>query len=227
MSEVAVVFGASGLVGAQVESALLAREDVSRVISVARRASTHAHPKRAEIIVPDFGKLDEAPPIEGASVAFVCLGTTIKTAGSESRFREVDHDYAVAAARLAARSGVRRLALVSAIGADVKAATFYSRVKGETERDVASVASWDALLILRPSLLLGERTERRSAERMGILIGRPLAGLMRGPLSPYRPVEARTVARSMVNALLATSGPLARGHHVLTYDDMARLAAAG
>ena len=50
---------------------------------------------------------------------------------------------------------------------------------------------------------------------------------MRRPLSPYRPVEARTVARSMVNALLATSGPLARGHHVLTYDDMARLAAAG
>lgn len=225
MSTVAIVFGGSGLVGSLVITELLARPDVSRVVGVSRRSLGRTHAKWHEVLVPDFATLGDAPPIPGVTAAFVCLGTTIKTAGSQARFREVDHDYAVAAARLAGRSGAKRLGLVSAIGASTEASTFYSRVKGETERDVAEAATMDALVVARPSLLLGERTERRTAEHLGIVVARPIAGLFRGPLAPYRPIEADVVARALVQAVLAVDGPLTSGRHVLTYDDMARLAA--
>jgi hypothetical protein len=63
--------------------------------------------------------------------AFCALGTTIKTAGSRDAFRHVDFGYVVAFARAARAAGARRLMLVSAIGASMRSAIFYLRVKGE------------------------------------------------------------------------------------------------
>lgn len=142
----------------------------------------------------DFTRLDDAalPPID---VAFCCLGTTIKRAGSREAFRAVDHDAVVAFGRRARAAGARHLLAVTALGADARSSIFYNRVKGEAEASLAGLG-FEALTVLQPSLLLGERQESRPGEHAAIIAARALAPLI-GWL-PSRPIEALTVARAMM-----------------------------
>lgn len=214
----AVVFGATGLVGRHVVDALLDHPEYDRVLVVVRRSFDRSHPKLSARIV-DYEHLNDTA-LPSSDDVFVCLGTTIKAAGSKERFYRVDHDYAVDAARVARASGATRLALVSSVGADASSRNFYLRVKGETERDIGSVAGWSTLELFRPSLLLGVRAEARLGERVGSLLAKPLAGLMVGRLDPYHPIEAKDVARGMIGAIAAGE----RGTNVRTHRDIARWA---
>lgn len=219
MARTALVVGATGLVGGHVIDRLVARDEWSRILVLARRSIGRTGEKIAEHIV-DFEKLasDGASlDIGGATVddVFCCLGTTIKVAGSQDRFRRVDQDYTVAVARLARSAGACRLALVSSIGASETTGNFYLRVKGETERDVRALG-YETVIIARPSYLLGERTERRTAESAGIAVASALAPLMLGGLRAYRPIRGEQVAAALVNAIAAGD----TGVRVLTYADL-------
>jgi uncharacterized protein YbjT (DUF2867 family) len=156
---------------------------------------------------------------EGAEDVFCALGTTIRQAGSQARFREVDFDYPVAAARLAKAAGARRYVLVSSMGADAKSKIFYSRVKGETE-DAIRALGLPMTSIVRPSLLLGDRRQFRLGERVGTLLARPLGFLFAGSLLKYRPIEARDVAAVMVRVAQMFSP----GTHVYENDQLQRMA---
>src|SRR5690606_36081904 len=102
---------------------------------------------------------------EPIDVAFCCLGTTQAQAGSEAAFRAVDVDLVLAFARRARELGARHLLVISAIGADRDSSFFYNRVKAEME-DALRQQDWPQLTIVRPSLLLGPRSEQRLAERL-------------------------------------------------------------
>ncbi len=128
---------------------------------------------------------------------FCCLGTTIRKAGSQEAFKRVDHDYPLALARLGKTVGAQQFLLVSALGADAQSSVFYSRVKGETERDIAAIGL-PKVSFMRPSILLGERHERRPGERAGIFVGKLIAPLLLGPLRKYRPIHADDVAAAML-----------------------------
>ena len=172
------------------------------------------HPKLEQRVV-DFGALDASadwPPVDDV---FCCLGTTIKTAGSQQAFRKVDYDYVLALARAGRRAGAKQFLLVSAIGADPASRIFYSRVKGEVERDIRALP-YRGVQILRPSFLMGERKESRLAERLGIPVARVLAPLLVGPLRRYRPIHAADVARAMVRIAKEEL----RGPNVFEYDGM-------
>ncbi|MFY0573803.1 oxidoreductase [Cystobacter fuscus] len=189
----ALVAGASGLVGGWLLDSLLADSRYREVHSLGRRALPRQHPKLVQHTV-DFARLGgEALP--AAQDAFCCLGTTIKKAGSQEAFRAVDHDAVLAFAQAARAAGVQRFLVVTALGANARSRIFYNRVKGQVEEALASVG-FESLVILQPSLLLGERPERRTGERAAAAVSRALAPLLR-PLSS-RPIEARTVARAMV-----------------------------
>ncbi|WP_043430368.1 oxidoreductase [Cystobacter fuscus] len=189
----ALVAGASGLVGGWLLDALLADSRYREVHSLGRRALPRQHPKLVQHTV-DFARLGgEALPT--AQDAFCCLGTTIKKAGSQEAFRAVDHDAVLAFAQAARAVGVQRFLVVTALGANARSRIFYNRVKGQVEEALASVG-FESLVILQPSLLLGERPERRTGERAAAAVSRALAPLLR-PLAS-RPIEARTVARAMV-----------------------------
>ncbi|WP_224361635.1 oxidoreductase [Hyalangium versicolor] len=189
----ALVAGASGLVGGFLLEALLESPLYREVSSLGRRALPQQHPKLRQLTV-DFARLD-AEPLPVAEDAFCCLGTTIKKAGSQEAFRAVDHDAVLSFARAARKAGARRFLLVSALGADSSSRIFYNRVKGEAEKDLETVG-FESLIHLRPSLLLGERTESRTGERAAIVLTKALGPLLR-PFSG-RPIEARTVARAML-----------------------------
>jgi uncharacterized protein YbjT (DUF2867 family) len=194
----ALVAGASGLVGGELLELLLADPIVGRVHSLVRRPSGRTDPALAEQIV-DFAQLSAAALPPRADEAYCCLGTTMRAAGSREAFRRVDHDYVVAFGKLALALGARSLAVVSSVGADPAARSFYLRVKGEMEHELRSLGL-PSLVILRPSLLLGERREARLGERAGELGLRLASPLLKGSLARYRPVHAHTVALAAVAA---------------------------
>ena len=146
-------------------------------------------------------------PLPHADTAFCCLGTTIKVAGSQAAFRAVDFDAVLAFARAARAAGVRRFGVVSSLGASPTAGSFYSRVKGEMEAELATLG-FAQLVIARPSLLIGDRAKLgqapRVGERLALLVSRPLL-----PLIPkaWRPIAADTVARALLRALVQTALP--------------------
>lgn len=192
----ALLAGASGLVGERCLARLLDHPAYARITVWSRRPLARAHAKLTVELV-DF---DALPPVPAdCTEIFCCLGTTIRKAGTQAAFRRVDHDYPLSLAERGKAAGVRQFLLVSALGASAHSKVFYSRVKGETERDIAAVGL-PRNVFLRPSLLLGERQEHRAGERAGIVAGRLLGLLMVGPLRKYRPIDADDVAAVMVYA---------------------------
>lgn len=190
----ALVSGGTGLVGGMLLEELLARPAWSVIHAVGRRAPSVTDPRVQPHLV-DFAALSEQTPLPRAEVAFCCLGTTRSKAGSAEAFRAVDFDAVVAFAKAAKAGGTERFILVSAHGASTSSLVFYNRVKGEAE-DALRALGFARLGIAHPSLLLGDRSEKRAGERAAIVVSRALAPL----LSPFasRPIEARTVAKALL-----------------------------
>jgi uncharacterized protein YbjT (DUF2867 family) len=200
---VAVVAGATGLVGRAVLARLVADKSYAAVHVVGRRAPDVQHLKLVVHVIKSFGDL-KLPPVDDV---FIALGTTLKVAGSAAAFRAIDFDAVVAVARAARAAGASRLGVVSAMGASSTSKVFYSRVKGEMEEAVAALG-FEAVVIARPSLLAGDRDALkqpgRAVEKMSLF-----AINLFKPLVPanYQPVEAEDVAQSLVDAVqAATSG---------------------
>jgi uncharacterized protein YbjT (DUF2867 family) len=218
MPRTALLAGATGLVGRHVLELLLSDADVAHVHALVRRPLDASHDKLTSHLV-DFEKLEV--DVGAVDDVYLCLGTTIKVAGSKDRFRRVDQDYSVAVARVGHERGAGRAALVSSVGASASASSFYLRVKGETEQSVEAIG-FATLVVARPSFLLGERTEKRTGEKIGVGVARALSFALVGGLRTYRPIEAEKVARAMILAM----GSGTAGTRVLDHDAILALTSA-
>ena len=202
MMKTLLIVGATGLVGRAVLRLALADTAIGRVVAPTRRALEVRHDKLVNPVV-DFDALPAGAEWWRVDAVICTLGTTIKKAGSQAAFRKVDYEYPLAVARLARTAGVATYALVSSLGANAKSRTFYLRTKGETERDLAG-AGFASLTVLRPSLIGGERDERRWGEALGLKLFAAL-----GPLLPRRyriaPAE-RIAARLLASVISAQPG---------------------
>jgi uncharacterized protein YbjT (DUF2867 family) len=197
--------GGSGLVGAALLGQLLDDDAFASVVAVGRRALPLAHPKLAQAKL-DFAAVEPFATLAPPTFALSCLGTTIGKAGSQEAFRAVDFDAVLTFARAARGQGARTLVHVSSLGADPRARSFYSRVKGEIEEAVAKLG-FESVYALRPSILDGAREESRPLERVGLALGRAL-----GPvLGKYRPTPVSAVARTMI----ANAKASAPGTHIV------------
>jgi uncharacterized protein YbjT (DUF2867 family) len=125
------------------------------------------------------------------------MGTTIKVAGSQDAFMKVDYTYVLNFAQLAKRNGIDKFIVVSSLGADKNSANFYLKVKGDVENDLTRL-KFKNLIIVRPSMLLGDRKEFRLGELIGKKIMKGLAFLFVGKLKKYKAIEASTVAKAML-----------------------------
>lgn len=215
----ALIVGSTGLVGGHLLGHLLRDAVYDRVTALVRRHQAEPHLRLVEHVV-DFERLFETAGDWEADDLYLCLGTTMAAAGSREAFRRVDHHYTLEVARLARERGARRLGLVSSIGAEVGARSFYMRVKGETERDVEALG-YASVHLLRPSLLLGERALRRRGEAMGGAVTRAMSWAMVGALRKYRPIPAERVAAAMMAAVVEGTP----GRHVYTNPQILALAA--
>jgi len=193
----ALVAGASGLVGGECLQLLLASDRYARVLVLTRRdLGAVARQPRVQQVVADFASLAGVADQVAADHVYCALGTTIRKAGSQQRFREVDCEYPRRLAELTLAQGARHLSLVSALGASRDSPFFYSRVKGELE-DALRGMHWPGLCLVRPSVIAGERAESRPFERLAEY------ALQWAPRT-WRPVQAREIAAAMVNTALRT-----------------------
>ncbi|MNI65928.1 hypothetical protein D3C73_1214600 [compost metagenome] len=198
------MLGATGLIGKAVTQELLAGGwDEVRVLVRAPLALNHPKLKQTSIDWDKLGQYKER--FEGVYAVFCCLGTTIKTAGSQQQFERVDLDYPLEAAGIAKACGVKQFLVVSSVGANAKSRNFYTRTKGRVEEGLAA-AGFHGLHIFRPSLLLGERAEYRLGERVGAVFMKALDFAMVGKLAQYRAIPGAKVAKAMVNIALADTG---------------------
>lgn len=208
---VALVAGATGLVGREILAALLADETYAQVHAVGRRMLATTHPKLYSHVV-DFAALPALPAVDDV---FIALGTTIKVAGSQRAFRAVDFDAVAALASAARAAGATRVGVVSAMGASTSSPIFYNRVKGEMEQAVARLG-FDTLVFARPSLLAGDRESLgqpgRSGEKLA-LIALKFAALI--PAN-YQAIDASRVARALIHAVKTS----ANGTRVLPSGEM-------
>lgn len=203
-----LLLGGTGLIGTHLLSCLLNNDDYEKVSIILRRPIKIRHAKLSQIIVEDFERLTDEEFNSAFEVddVFCCLGTTIKKAGSQEKFRQVDYDFSLKAAQQSKINGVKQFLVVSSIGADSYSSFFYSRVKGQLEEALIALG-FSALHIFRPSLLLGKRKEFRLGERLATVLGRLLVPLFFGSLRKYRPIEAKIVACSLYqNAQEGKSG---------------------
>jgi uncharacterized protein YbjT (DUF2867 family) len=217
VNRTALIAVATGLVGSQCLALLLEGGDYERVVALTRRPLSVRHPRLVELVV-DFEKLEEAGPFPPADV-FCALGTTIKQAGSQAAFRRVDFDYHRLIAGRSVAAGAARFLLVSSVGADSKSRNFYLRVKGELEQAVSALP-FEAVHIFRPSVLMGERSQWRAGEAVGIAVARAAQFALVGAWRKYRPIPAVTVAK----ALAAAAQGRRAGRHVYHYDEIRSLA---
>lgn len=205
-----LLVGATGLVGQAVLQWALADARVLRVVALTRRALP-AHPKLFNPLV-NFDHLPEDADWWAVDAVICTLGTTIKVAGSKADFYRVDHDLPLQVGRLALRHGAKAYALNSALGADPASRVFYSRTKGELERDLAALG-FVSLTFVRPGLIGGERQEARPAEQAAVKVSQWL----RPVLPPrYRVVPAERIAHHLLASALAS----APGTHVLMSEQL-------
>ena len=192
----ALVAGASGLVGGECLRLLLASDRYARVVVLTRRALplADASAQKVEQVVTDFARLDAVADRLRADHVFCALGTTIRKAGSQARFREVDFEYPRRLAEIALRHGARHCSLVSSAGASQASAFFYSRVKGELEDSLRRMG-WPSLCLVRPSVILGERAEARPFERLA-------QHALRYAPGAWRSVPASDIAAAMLATAL-------------------------
>jgi uncharacterized protein YbjT (DUF2867 family) len=188
-----MLLGATGLVGRECLRLLLDDPGVARVVALVRRQLSHpvASPKLGVEVV-DFDRLFDYGELFRVDQIVCALGTTIKQAGSQEAFRRVDLDYPLAAAHLGVKYGARHFLLVTALGASAQSRIFYNRTKGELE-DRLRTLPYRSLTIVRPSLLVGDRSEFRLGEQIGKRLGWLVP-------AKYKPVSAARVAEALVSA---------------------------
>lgn len=218
MSKKAILIGATGLIGHNLLIKLLANENYKGVLVISRKALNINHPK-LKVLIINFDELaNYASEINGDDV-FCCLGTTIKQTPDLVSYRKIDYQYPLDVANIAFANGATAYHLVSSMGADVKSKLFYSRTKGEVERDLQKIP-FLSIHIYRPSLLDGNRKEHRSAENIFIGLMRLINPILIGPLKKYRSIKIEKVA----DAMLIKGTANETGVHIYASDQIAEIA---
>ena len=197
MRKTALVIGASGLVGQQLVAQLLDYSEFEKVKIFVRRKSGWSHPKLEEEVV-DFDKAESWAHLLKGDVAFSTMGTTIKTAGTKENQYRVDFTYQYEFAKTAAQNGVSTYILVSSMGANAKSTVFYSRMKGELDEAVSKL-NFLKTIIFRPSILDGNRQEKRAGEKVGLVLSRFLTRFI---LKRYQPTPVDILAKKMIESAL-------------------------
>ena len=191
----ALVIGATGATGRDLVNQLLTDKDYDEVNVFVRRPLEVESPKLKTHIV-DFEKPEEWKDLVNGDVAFFCLGTTLKDAGSKEAQRKVDYDYQYNFAKAAKENEVEDYILVSSYGANPKSKIFYSRMKGELEQSIKAL-HFNKLMIFQPGML-----DRKDSERTGEVLGGKIIKFANkfGVLTQQKPLPTAVLAKAMINS---------------------------
>jgi uncharacterized protein YbjT (DUF2867 family) len=198
-----IIIGATGLVGNELLQQLIADKEVDKIKVFVRKPIPATHPKIEQHVI-DFDNSNSYSNLVTGDVLYCCMGTTIKTAGSQEAFKKVDFQYPFDFGKIAKQNGVKTYVLVSSLGADKTSNNFYLRTKGEIEADLTNL-KFESLVIVRPSMLLGNRKEFRLGELIGKVVMKTLSFLFFGFLKRYKAIEAEDVAKAMIKLSISSN----------------------
>lgn len=210
----ALVIGSTGLIGSQLVDILLESEHYQKVIIFVKREFGKSHPKLEQHLI-NFDAPETYQHLVKGDDLFCTIGTTIKKAGSQSAFRKVDYEYPIAFSKIAKTNNIKQFLIVSSLGANKDSNNFYLKTKGEMETELAK-ANFETTVIVRPSLLLGQRSEFRLGEKIGAIFMKGFSFVLLGSLKKYRAIESSIVARALY--LLAQSS--LKGYTIYESDEL-------
>jgi uncharacterized protein YbjT (DUF2867 family) len=183
--------GATGLVGKALLNKLLELAETETVFALSRKEQT-IDVSKIQWLTGNY--LDFKFP--ETDVLFIALGTTMTKAGSKDAFWKTDVELPLSIAKKAMETGCKKIVLVSAKGANARSSIFYNKAKGSLEEEIQKLG-FDSVIILRPSLLLGNRAETRPGE----WLARKILGPIRNVIpKPFRPIKVEELALKMVEA---------------------------
>lgn len=192
----AIVLGATGLTGGILLKKLLKDTRYSKVKVFSRSAVGFQNLKLEEHLI-DLFELEKYSGEFKADEIYCCVGTTKKKTPDEAVYRKVDYGIPVTAANLARKNNIRKILIISALGADPESKFFYNRTKGEMERDVIKQGIPETYLF-QPSLISGKRKEKRIFESLSNKIMKIGNLLLFGPLKKYRSIHPEVIANAMI-----------------------------
>lgn len=193
MAKTAIILGATGLVGGCLLELLL-KDDAYTTVKIFGRSSCNVLHAKIEEHLGDLFDITQFAEDFTGDVAFCCIGTTKAKTPDKETYKKIDYGIPVNAAKLAKKNRITVFEVISAMGADTKSSTFYNKVKGEMERDVLAVGI-DKSYVFRPSLIGGDRNEKRFGERMAQLFMGIFSFLIP---KKYKMIEPETIAKAMI-----------------------------
>lgn len=220
MPYTAIVAGSTGLIGRELIAQLSADPAFNRIIALVRRAGSFNDPAVTELVV-NYDQLEDYGAQLKGDVVFSCLGTTRKQTPDQQAYFVIDHDYPLQLAQLTSANGTSQFHLISSVGANASASTFYIRLKGQTEIDIAALP-FAGMHIYRPSFLDGPRKEFRFLEKAGLAVFKIINPLFRGHFRKYRSIRVKDIAKAMIDRFKAAQP----GVHYYESDEIQRLADA-
>lgn len=195
MEKTAIILGASGLTGSELLNKLLEDKRYKNVKVFGRRKLEINHSK-LEQFTGNLFELEEFSNKFTGDEVFCCIGTTAKKTPDKTEYKAIDFGIPVQAAKLSKKNNIPFFSVVSAMGANKKSNIFYNKTKGEMEEGVMA-QHIPFTYILRPSLILGKRNEKRLIESWAMILFEKLSFLFVGPFKKYRPNPAENIARTM------------------------------
>lgn len=197
----ALLLGSTGLIGSEVLSCLLINNKYKKVYAITREKIPYTHPRLIQIIGDYETSIKQIENIQ-VDHFYSCIGSTKKKTPNRAAYYKIDLEYPITVATHLKKNGCTSMAIVSSIGANINSKNFYLKLKGDIEK--ASIAlNFESTIILRPSLLLGARKEKRFFERLAKIMSPILNTFLLGNLKNYRSIKGSTVAKAMVNLMLS------------------------
>ncbi|MDC7994902.1 NAD(P)H-binding protein [Altibacter sp. HG106] len=193
MSKTAILLGATGLTGGCLLSLLLEDERFAQVKIFSRRPVAVQHPK-IKTFITDLTQLENMAAQFTGDVVFCCIGTTKSKTPDKEQYRAIDYGIPVSAAKLCKSNEIPAFIVVSALGANSNSRVFYNRVKGNMEEAVLEMDLSKAF-ILQPSLIGGNRDEKRLGERLAQGVFSAFSFLIP---KKYKMIEPEEIARAMI-----------------------------
>lgn len=203
MKKTAIILGATGLTGNILLHKLMEDDRYDR-IKLFSRSKTEGLPNKVTQFVGDLLELDHFKADFTGDEVYCCIGTTGKKTPDKTHYKQVDYGIPVNAAKLAKENKIPTYLVVSAMGANKNSNVFYNKTKGEMEQDVLQ-QNIKNTFILRPSLIGGDRKERRVLEKIGLVVFKIIQPLFIGKLKKYRIITAESIAQAMLNLANNTS----------------------
>lgn len=195
--KIALVFGASGLVGSQLVSLLIKSSDYSK-IKLFVRSPIKFDNSKVEVIQTDFNNLSNYINVIKGDDCFFCIGTTKKNSPDKNEYKRIELEIPKEIGHISKLNLVKSFSFVSSGYANPKHSGDYLRYKGLVEEELKKLKFYK-LGILRPSFLIGDREESRIGEKIGIIIFKILSPIFIGSLKKMKPIQAQIVAKAMLN----------------------------